>query len=161
MMQTDQQDLGTKIKALQMIHLTMMGGVLMFAATPYILGGKRNPAEDFTFMAAICTAVFVGTTVASVLVPRIIIQQALRKYSTGVAYTSATLFILLQTGHIIRMALQEGSALLGCLMFFVSKDPVFLVFPGMFLFLGCILFPTRTRLLALIQTMEEKIRQGM
>lgn len=160
-MENDQQDLGTKIKALQISHLAMMGGVVMFAAIPFVLGGKRNPAEGFTLMAAICTVVFVGTSIASVLVPRIIIQQALRKYSTGVAYTSTTLFILLQVGHIIRMALQEGSALLGCLMFFVSRDPVFLVFPGMFLFLGFILFPTRTRLLALIQNMEEKIRQGM
>lgn len=160
-MENDQQDLGTKIKALQISHLAMMGGVVMFAAIPFVLGGKRNPAEGFTLMAAICTVVFVGTSIASVLVPRIIIQQALRKYSTGVAYTSTTLFILLQVGHIIRMALQEASALLGCVMFFVSRDPVFLVFPGMFLVMGFILFPTRTRLLAIIQGMEEKIRQGL
>ena len=160
-MENDQQDLGTKIKALQMIHLTMMGGVLMFAATAYILGGKRNPAEDFTLMAAICTVVFVGTTVASVLVPRIIIQQGLRKYSPGETFTNSNPFVLLQSTHIIRLALQEASALLGCVMFFVSRDPVFLVFPGMFLILGFILFPTRTRLLALIQNMEEKIRQGL
>jgi len=161
MMQNDQQDLGTKIKALQISHLAMMGGVVMFAAIPFVLGGKRNPAEGFTLMAAICTVVFVGTSIASVLVPRIIIQQGVRKYSAGETFTTSNPFVLLQSTHIIRLALQEASALLGCLMFFVSRDPVFLVFPGMFLFLGFILFPTRTRLLALIQNMEEKIRQGM
>lgn len=160
-MENDQQDLGTKIKALQISHLAMMGGVLMFAAIPFILGGIGKPGEDFTLKAVICTTVFVVTCIASVLVPKTIIQQGVRKYSAGETFTTSNLFVLLQSTHIIRLALQEASALLGCVMFFVSRDPVFLVFPGMFLFLGFILFPTRTRLLALIQNMEEKIRQGM
>ena len=160
-MQRDKLDFESTLKALQMIHLTLISGILVFVSLPFFLGGEKNRGDDSTLKVAICTAVCVGTTVASVLVPGIIIQQGVRKYCAGLAYTTSDLFGLALSSHVIRMAFLEGSALLGCLMFFVSRDPVFLVFPGVFLILGFILFPTRTRLLSLIQNMEEKIRQGL
>ncbi|MEY4190009.1 MAG: hypothetical protein RIR17_745 [Planctomycetota bacterium] len=159
-MRYEEPEVASKIVALQVIHLAMMGGVVMFSVLPLLLGGKGNQGTDLKLGAILCTAVFVGTSVAAILLPRLIVGQAVRKFSTAGNVTSANLFEIIQTSQVMRLALLEGSALMGALFHFLSRDPVFLIFPGIFLLVGCILFPTRARVFGKFQSMEEKIGQG-
>ena len=160
MMQNEEQEVAAKIFALQVIHLTLMGGVVVFCSLPLLLGGKGNHGPDIKVGAILCTAVFVGTSIAAILLPRLMIGQAVQKLATGGTFSSARLFETIQASHVVRMALLEGSALLGALFHFLSHDPVFLIFPGTFLLVGCMLVPTRARVLGKIRAMEEKIGQG-
>lgn len=45
-MRYEEPEVASKIVALQVIHLAMMGGVVMFSVLPLLLGGKGNQGTD-------------------------------------------------------------------------------------------------------------------
>lgn len=137
-------EIGPTVKALQIIHGALMGGVLFFFTVMIVLGLKFT--DDPTAVSLIPIGVGLPAVMLSFFMPAFIRQAQIKKATADSSLNTELLQSAFQTGHIVGMALLEFACFVTCFALTGSLGTVpnwFLAIPVTLLMLMAIRFPRK------------------
>lgn len=148
----DLSSLEANVRTLRIIAAALIAGVVTFAVVAVgVLGPQpaNRPADPNALPVVTLVAGFVLLSNAgmALLLPRQLAEGQLRQLTKTPrtdesADETPRLFGIIQTMHIIRLALLEGAAFLGLIAYLVEGRPAALAVPGVCLVLMLVNFPT-------------------
>ncbi|MSR31656.1 MAG: hypothetical protein EXR99_09140 [Gemmataceae bacterium] len=146
-----------KLKNLPIIHLTLVMGLVMFLGLSWILNKDKKLILDWNHpLVLVLLAVSSGGVTAAFLVPMGIVASSLKKLARNKQGNAGTLADLLIGAHIARMAMFEGPALFGLLVFFLHANLAGLYLALILIALMAALFPFPGKSLEKWQSLEER-----
>ncbi len=166
-----------RLRVMQIVAGTMLAGVLIFLGLVLYMvlvqnkGAGTAPPGDLPLLSLMAAAFFVIQVPLSFLVPRFLIQAALRQIASGAwkvptganvaefRSDASKLLAARQTSMIVGLALAEGTAFFACIAYLLEAQPWVLA-----LILACVLlmlvnFPIQGRVRSWLAGQAEQLDQ--
>jgi hypothetical protein len=166
-MPTTYEVLAPRVRILQIITATLIGGVVIFLGfalfTVLQNGQGLAPAADVPLISLMAAVLLIVNAPMAVFVPTLQVKSAVRQIAAGTwrppqqasqdefASDAAKLVAVKQSSTIIALALLEGAAFLGCTAFLLEGRVLAVGVVGVALAFMTPLFPTHGRLQAWLE----------
>jgi hypothetical protein len=160
---TDPDDLLPRLRVMQIIafalllSLAILGGIVIYLVQVQNNGQGMQAPPDLPILSLVAVAVLVVDAFVSVIVPGMIIRNAVRQIAAGnwklpgspaagLDTDAAKLLAIRQTTLIISLAFLNGPGFLGCIAYLLEAQPFVLAVIGVSFGLMLVQFPTEPRL---------------
>ncbi len=168
-----------RLRTMRIIALAIIGGIVgLLVIVLAVIPAPRNgpgigpPGLERLFLSLVAVLLLVACGAASVLLPWLLTQSALRKIARGTwqpppqanpgdyGSDAARLLAVRQTSHIVGLAPLEAAAFFACIAYMMERQPLALAVAGVALLLILIQFPTQGREEAWLERQTEWLAEA-